>query len=73
MDSSTTKRRPIHIASMGHAAFAAIMIGLGVLGLIKKDLTVVWLPVPDGVPREVLAYLCSILSLATGAGYHASG
>jgi len=69
MDSKTARQNPIHIASPGHLAFAAIMIGLGVLGLIKRDLTVVWLPVPNGVPaREVLAYLCSLVSLATGVG-----
>ena len=69
MNSNTTRRNPIHIASAGHVAFAAIMIGLGVLGLIKRDFTVVWQPVPNGIPaREVLAYLCSIVSLATGAG-----
>lgn len=69
MNSDTTGRSPIHIASAGHVAFAVIMIGLGVLGLIKKDFTVVWQPVPNGVPaRELLAYLCSFVSLATGVG-----
>lgn len=59
----------MHIASMGHAAFAAIMIGLGVLGFIKRDFTVVWQPVPEGVPaREVLVYLCALISLASGIG-----
>jgi uncharacterized membrane protein len=54
---------------MGHAAFAALMIWLGVLGLIKKDFTVNWQPIPTGVPtREVLVYLCAIVSLACGAG-----
>lgn len=69
MNSNTTGRNAIHIASMGHAAFAVIMIGLGVLGLIKRDFTVVWQGVPNGVPaREALAYLCAIASLACGVG-----
>lgn len=54
---------------MGHAVFAMIMIALGILGLIKRDFTVVWQPVPNGVPaREVLAYLCSFVSLTSGVG-----
>ncbi len=69
MNSNTTGRNAIYIASMGHAAFAVIMIGLGVLGLIKRDFTVVWQGVPNGVPaREVLAYLCSLVSLVCGVG-----
>ncbi len=69
MNSNTTGRSTIHIASLGHAAFAATMIGLGVMGLIKGDFTVVWQGVPNGVPaREVLAYLCSLVSLACGVG-----
>jgi len=69
MNPNPTSRKGLYIASPGHAAFAAIMIGLGVLGLIKGDFTVVWQGVPNGVPaREVLAYLCSLVSLACGVG-----
>ena len=61
--------KSIHIASMGHVVFAVIMIGLGVLGLVRGDFTVVWQGVPTGVPaREALAYLCSLISLACGMG-----
>jgi uncharacterized membrane protein len=57
------------IASIGHAVFAAVMIGLGILGLIKGDLTVLWEPVPKDVPaREVLVYVCALISLASGVG-----
>lgn len=59
----------MRIASVGQAVFAATMIGLGVLGLIKGNFTPIWDPVPKGVPaREVLVYLCAFISLASGIG-----
>jgi uncharacterized membrane protein len=57
----------MRIASWGHALFAATMIILGILGLIKGAFTPIWLPVPKGVPaREVLVYLSAIVSLVCG-------
>ena len=59
----------MRIASVSHAAFAAVMIAFGILGLIRGDLTVLWEPIPKAIPaREVLVYLCAVVSLASGIG-----
>jgi len=53
----------------GRALFAAVMIWLGVMGFINGDFVQIWQPVPKWVPaREALAYLCALISLASGIG-----
>ena len=56
----------MYIARVSHMVFAAIMIAIGIVGLIKGDFTPVWDPMPRN--SHALAYLCSFLSLATGVG-----
>ena len=69
LNSSSPETRTIRIASVGHVLFAAAMIWLGVMGLIKGDFVQIWQPVPKWVPaREALAYLCSLISLTGGIG-----
>ncbi|MBI3579753.1 MAG: DoxX family protein [Ignavibacteriales bacterium] len=69
MNWNSTEVRTMGIASVGHAVFAATLVTLGILGLIQGDFTPMWTGVPEGVPaREVIAYVCALISLASGIG-----
>jgi uncharacterized membrane protein len=59
----------MRIASIGHAVFSAAIIGLGIVGLLYRDLVPVWNPVPAGVPaHELFVYLGALISLTCGIG-----
>lgn len=51
------------------AAFAAALIGIGVLGLIYGNACEIWEAIPNSLPgRPLVACLCSLVALAGGIG-----
>jgi len=56
----------VRIARVSHAVFAATMIGLGILGLVKGGFSPVWEPIPKSV--SALAYVSALVSLVCGIG-----
>ncbi len=59
----------MRIVSMGHAFFAAVLIVLGIVGLLHRELDPLWNPVPTYFPgRMLFVYLGPSISLAAGVG-----
>jgi uncharacterized membrane protein len=51
------------------AAFAAVLIGLGLIGLIYGNSSEIWAPIPTILPgRPFILYLCAVIELGTGIG-----
>ena len=59
----------MRIASVGHAVFAATLIAIGVLGMVKPGYAAIWAGLPKAFPaREALLYLSSAVIIAAGVG-----
>jgi uncharacterized membrane protein len=59
----------MRIASPGHAALAATMIAIGIMGFIAGDFAPIWQPVSKTMPgRDVLVYLTALIALIAGIG-----
>jgi uncharacterized membrane protein len=59
----------VRIASVGHAVFAAVLIGLGIQGFVQGDFGAMWAPLPAAFPlRGVVVYACATLLLGSGIG-----
>ena len=59
----------MRVATASHAVFSAALIVVGVVGLINGDFAYIWNGVPAALPgREALAYVCALVSVATGVG-----
>ncbi|HTP25692.1 MAG TPA: hypothetical protein VMK12_08540, partial [Anaeromyxobacteraceae bacterium] len=55
--------------SSSRRVFAAVMIGLGVIGLVHGNSAMIWEGIPKGLPgRPSMIYLCSVVEIATGVG-----
>lgn len=55
-------------ASVAHAVFAATLIAIGILGLVKGGFALIWVGVPKSLLAREAAYVCAVISLAGGIG-----
>jgi uncharacterized membrane protein len=52
-----------------HLFFALVLIGWGIVGLVKGDFAAGWQPVPESFPgRQMLVYLTAFVCIACGGG-----
>ena len=59
----------MRVVSVGHAVFAATLVAIGVLGLVKPEYAAIWDGVPKDFPaRGLLPYLCGLVALGGGLG-----
>jgi len=59
----------MQIGNISRYFFAVVLIGLGILGLVKGDFAPGFQPVPESMPARVaLAYLAGVLCIACGGG-----
>lgn len=56
----------MRLRNASHAVFAATMIAIGILGLVKGDYVSLWQPLPHSTAAS--AYVCALVSLACGIG-----
>ena len=60
---------PNHFLQICRIIFAATMIIIGIIGVASGNFAPIWQPVADNFPdRELLIYLCVLVSLVSGAG-----
>ena len=59
----------MRIGRISHLFFSLVLIGWGILGLIKGDFAAGWTPVPESLSgRVLLVYLTAVVCVACGAG-----
>ena len=59
----------MRIASVGHAVFAAALMALGILTVIKANFVAVWQPGPKVASAHgLLVYACAFICVASGIG-----
>jgi len=59
----------MRIAKVSHLIFAVVLIGWGVVGLVRGDFAPGWQPVPASMPgRQVLVYLTALVCIVCGTG-----
>lgn len=69
MKSNGAGERALHVGGFGRVVFALALIVVGVVGLTRRDLAMIWSGPPPGMPLGVaLGYLCAAVSLGSGLG-----